>query len=84
MQIQGNENKQQHPTTDEYKLNVFNKDGEKTKIVFSVYDNETPEEISFNKFPYVLEYYTPFSPKQLTISIKGYTADNRRKKHATN
>ncbi|MFJ8461578.1 S8 family serine peptidase [Lysinibacillus xylanilyticus] len=35
------------------------------------------EEISFNKFPYVLEYYTPFSPKQLTISIKGYTADNQ-------
>ncbi|MFF2793747.1 S8 family serine peptidase [Lysinibacillus xylanilyticus] len=35
------------------------------------------EEISFNKFPYVLEYYMPFSPKQLTISIKGFTADNQ-------
>lgn len=35
------------------------------------------EEISFNKFPYVLEYYTPFSPKQLTISIVGHTADNQ-------
>ncbi|MGE7693794.1 YxeA family protein [Lysinibacillus sp. NPDC094177] len=42
VQIQGNEDKQQHPTKDEYKLNAFNKDGEKTKIVFSVYDNETP------------------------------------------
>ncbi|MFF2793749.1 YxeA family protein [Lysinibacillus xylanilyticus] len=42
VQIQGNEDKQQHPTTDEYKLNAFNKDGEKTKIVFSVFDNETP------------------------------------------
>ncbi|MGE7693795.1 S8 family serine peptidase [Lysinibacillus sp. NPDC094177] len=38
---------------------------------------EGKEEISFNKFPYVFEYYTPFSPKQLTISIKGYTADNQ-------
>lgn len=37
---------------------------------------EGKEEFSFNKAPYVLEYYTPFSPQQLTISIKGYTADN--------
>ncbi|WP_410985697.1 FlgD immunoglobulin-like domain containing protein, partial [Bacillus cereus] len=35
------------------------------------------EEISSNEFPYLLEYYTPFSPKQLTISITGQTADNQ-------
>ncbi|HFF3743115.1 hypothetical protein PDR31_27890 [Bacillus cereus] len=33
--------------------------------------------ISSNKSPYLLEYYTPFSPKQLTISITGQTADNQ-------
>lgn len=44
VQIQGNEDKQQHPTTDEYNLNAFNKDGKKTKITFSVSDEkvETP------------------------------------------
>ncbi|MED1304015.1 hypothetical protein BK704_35415 [[Bacillus thuringiensis] serovar konkukian] len=35
------------------------------------------EEILSNEFPYLLEYYTPFSPKQLTISITGQTADKQ-------
>ncbi|WP_410985542.1 S8 family serine peptidase [Bacillus cereus] len=34
-------------------------------------------EILSNEFPRSLEYYTPFSPKQLTISISGQTADNQ-------
>ncbi|MGN4422298.1 YxeA family protein [Bacillus cereus group sp. MYBK30-1] len=44
VQIQGNEDKQQHPTTNEYKLNAYNKDGEKEKVTFSVFDkkSETP------------------------------------------
>lgn len=44
VQIQGNEDKEQHPTTSEYKLNAVNKDGETAKIAFSVSDKklETP------------------------------------------
>ena len=34
VQIQGNEDKQQHPTTNEYILNAYNKDGEKEKLLF--------------------------------------------------
>ncbi|MED1304016.1 DUF1093 domain-containing protein [Bacillus pacificus] len=40
VQIQGNEDKQQHPIKSEYKLNVYNKDGEKTNFVFSPSDKK--------------------------------------------
>ncbi|AIK35608.1 hypothetical protein BG07_5464 (plasmid) [Bacillus pseudomycoides] len=36
VQIQGNEDKSQHPTTKEYKLNAYNEDGEKAKVTFTV------------------------------------------------
>ncbi|PHE52752.1 YxeA family protein [Bacillus pseudomycoides] len=36
VQIQGNEDKSQHPTTNEYKLNAYNEDGEKAKVTFTV------------------------------------------------
>ncbi|MGN5651261.1 YxeA family protein [Bacillus sp. Brlt_9] len=40
VQIQGNEDKQQHPTTNEYTLNAYNKDGEKERITFSLFDKK--------------------------------------------
>ncbi|MEC2393236.1 hypothetical protein BK709_08810 [Bacillus thuringiensis serovar shandongiensis] len=40
VQIQGNEDEQQHPTTNEYKLNGYNKDGEKEKVAFSAFDKK--------------------------------------------
>ncbi|MBG9615785.1 YxeA family protein [Bacillus cereus] len=36
VQIQGNEDKQQHPTTKEYKLDAYNGDGDKAKVTFTV------------------------------------------------
>ncbi|WP_100618172.1 S8 family serine peptidase [Bacillus cereus] len=36
-----------------------------------------PLEISNDTFPYLLEYYSPFSVEQLTISITGQTVDNQ-------
>ncbi|EJR94434.1 YxeA family protein [Bacillus mycoides] len=43
VQIQGNEDKSQHPTTNEYKLNAYNEDGEKAKVTFTVSKNlKTP------------------------------------------
>ena len=39
VQIQGNEDKQQHPTTNEYILNAYNKDGER-KNYFSLFDKK--------------------------------------------
>lgn len=35
------------------------------------------EIVSRNQFPYLLEYDTPFPPKQLTISITGYTVEHQ-------
>ncbi|ARC27467.1 MULTISPECIES: YxeA family protein [Bacillus cereus group] len=50
VQIQGNEDTQLSPIGDEYKLNAYNKDGEKTKIVFSVHEKilETPAFLRVN------------------------------------
>ncbi|HHQ2480911.1 TPA: YxeA family protein [Bacillus cereus] len=36
VQIQGNEDKAQHPTTKEYKLAAYNENGEKAKVTFTV------------------------------------------------
>ncbi|MGG0257137.1 YxeA family protein [Bacillus toyonensis] len=36
VQIQGNEDKSQHPKTNEYNLNAYNEDGEKAKVTFNV------------------------------------------------
>lgn len=35
------------------------------------------ETVSRNQFPYLLEYDTPFPPKQLTISITGHTVEQQ-------
>ena len=40
VQIQGNEDKQQHPTTKEYKLDAYNEDGEKAKVTFTVSEEQ--------------------------------------------
>ncbi|EJR89635.1 hypothetical protein IKE_06241 [Bacillus cereus VD196] len=36
VQLQDNEDKQQHPATKEYKVNAYNEDGEKDKVTFTV------------------------------------------------
>ncbi|MEK4677505.1 MULTISPECIES: YxeA family protein [Bacillus] len=42
VQIQGNEDTRQHPTTNEYKLNAYNEAGEKVKVIFTVSEEIKP------------------------------------------